>query len=68
MAKTEIKQLDPQGNVYAAVDERGAIIGTGTKEVCEFLTMLANYELESSNTATALSRRTKANVHSAIDI
>jgi hypothetical protein len=68
MAKTEIRQLDPQGNVYAAVDERGAIIGTGSKEVCEFLIMLANYELEPSSKAVPFSRSGRANVRSATEI
>ena len=66
MAKTEILQLDLTGDIYAAVDERGSIIGTGTKEVCEFLITLAN-QLE--NTMIKSQPQTvRTNVRSAIEI
>jgi hypothetical protein len=50
MARTEIRQLDSQGEIYATVDESGAIIGTGTREVCQFLMLLANQELKTPPT------------------
>jgi tRNA splicing endonuclease len=68
MAKTSIKQLDSRGEIYAAVDERGCIIGTGTKEVCEFLMMLANHELETVNKVNRALQATRGNVRSAIEI
>jgi hypothetical protein len=68
MAKTEIRQLDLTGDIYAAVDERGSIIGTGTKEVCEFLITLANHELEKAIKVNPLPRTSGADVRSAIEI
>jgi hypothetical protein len=69
MAKTEIRQLDSLGEIYAAVDETGAIIGTGTKEVCQFLMMLANEPLKTTKRINVSTRRTaRAQVRSAIEI
>jgi hypothetical protein len=67
MAKTEIRQLDLEGDIYAAIDERGSIIGTGTREVCEFLATLANQELGTASKRNPLSRTSQANVRSAIE-
>jgi hypothetical protein len=36
-AETMIHPLDAEGNIYAIQDEKGKIIGTGTREVCEIL-------------------------------
>ena len=69
MARTEIRQLDSQGEIYAAIDESGAIIGTGTREVCQFLMMLANQELKTANGINPSTGQTlRANVHSVIEI
>lgn len=68
MPKTKIKQLDIANNIYAAVDERGSIIGTGTKEVCEFLVSLANRDLGTVSKPESWQRTTRANVRSAIEI
>ena len=68
MAKTDVRQLDLTGNIYAAVDERGSIIGTGTKEVCEFLITLANHELENTIKINSQPQTVRTNVHSAIEI
>jgi hypothetical protein len=69
MARTEIRQLDSQGEIYAAVDESGAIIGTGTREVCQFLMMLANQELKTlTRINLSTGQNLRANVHSAIEI
>jgi hypothetical protein len=32
-----ILPLDADGNIYAIRDEKGNVIGTGTREVCEIL-------------------------------
>ncbi len=32
-----ILPLDADGNIYAIQDEKGNVIGTGTREVCEIL-------------------------------
>ena len=68
MARTEIRQLDSQGEIYAAVDESGAIIGTGTREVCQFLMMLANQELKTPTWMNRSRQPVKAEVRSAIEI
>jgi hypothetical protein len=68
MAKTEIRQLDLTGDIYAAVDERGSIIGTGTREVCEFLRTLANNELENTIKGNSQPQTVRNNVRSAIEI
>ncbi len=36
-AETMILPLDVNGKIYAIHDEKGNIIGTGTREVCEIL-------------------------------
>ena len=36
-AKPMILPLDGQGQIYALQDEKGNMIGTGTREVCEVL-------------------------------
>lgn len=68
MSKTHVRQLDSEGEIYAAVDERGSIIGTGTKEVCEFLMRLANQELRPARSVSSLARGPRANIRSAIEI
>ena len=69
MAKTEIKQLDSRGEIYATVDERGAIIGTGTRDVCNFLMMLANQEFKTqTRIKPPTGENLGANVRSAIKI
>jgi hypothetical protein len=39
-AETMIHPLDADGKIYAIQDEKGNIIGTGTREVCEILLYL----------------------------
>ncbi len=34
--------LDEEENIYVVVDERGAILGAGTREVCEAMAELTN--------------------------
>lgn len=36
-SKPMILSLDPEGKIYALQDDKGNIIGTGTREVCEIL-------------------------------
>lgn len=40
--KPIILPLDPHGMLYAIRDEKGANIGTGTREVCEVLLHIMN--------------------------
>ncbi len=37
-----ILPLDVNGTIYAIQDEKGSIIGTGTREVCEILLYIIN--------------------------
>lgn len=37
-----IHPLDANGTIYAIQDEKGSIIGTGTREVCEILLYIIN--------------------------
>ena len=39
-AETMIHPLDADGKIYAIQDEKGNILGTGTREVCEILLYL----------------------------
>ena len=68
MGKADIRQLDSQGEIYATIDERGSIIGTGTREVCEFLASIANQEFRPASKASSLPRTNQATVRSAIEI
>ena len=63
-----VRQLDRQGEIYATIDERGSIIGTGTKEVCEFLVLLVNGELPPVTGASVAPKANRATIRSAIEI
>lgn len=41
-AEKTILPLDMNGTIYAIQDEKGSIIGTGTREVCEILLYIIN--------------------------
>lgn len=43
-----ILPLDADGNIYAIQDEKGNVIGTGTREVCEILLYLISKPVTSS--------------------
>ena len=64
-----ILPLDANGEIYAIQDEKGSIIGTGTREVCEILLYII-----SKPTSDSISGRInapverRANVRSAISI
>jgi len=61
-----ILPLDADGNIYAIQDEKGNVIGTGTREVCEILLYLISKPVSSiSGRNTPIHR---ANVRSAIAI
>lgn len=64
-----ILPLDADGNIYAIQDEKGNVIGTGTREVCEILLYLISKPVTSSisgriNTPS----QHRANLRSAIAI
>ena len=67
-SRPSIIELNEESNIYMVVDERGKTIGTGTKEVCEFLANLtmkpdARYSLDPRRTIPVPSRE---NIRSAI--
>ena len=41
-SKSIILPLNPEGTIYALQDEKGITIGTGSREVCEFLLNILN--------------------------
>ena len=64
-----ILPLDADGNIYAIQDEKGNVIGTGTREVCEILLYLISKPVSASISGrinTPIQHR--ANVRSAIAI
>lgn len=46
--KPLILPLDSEGTIYALQDERGEMIGTGSREVCEVLLYIINKALSPS--------------------
>jgi len=48
MGKEAIRPLDAAGTIYAIQDERGNVIGTGTREVCEILLYIIGKEPSAS--------------------
>ena len=62
-----ILPLDADGNIYAIQDEKGNVIGTGTREVCEILLYLISKPVSASGRInTPIQHR--SNVRSAIAI
>lgn len=64
-----ILPLDANGKIFAIQDEKGSIIGTGTREVCEILLYIITKPASTSISGrinAAVERR--ANVRSAIAI
>lgn len=64
-----ILPLDANGKIFAIQDEKGSIIGTGTREVCEILLYIITKPASASisgRTNAVVERR--ANVRSAIAI
>lgn len=39
---TKVVALSAEANIYAVVDNEGNSLGTGTREVCEFLAQVAS--------------------------
>jgi hypothetical protein len=58
--------LDSEGRIYALLDERSQLIGTGTKEVCEVLLYMITKPAAALTIPTYVPRR--LNVRSAISI
>lgn len=67
--ETTILPLDSHGKIHAMLDEKGNIIGTGTREVCELLLYVITKPASASlsGRVTAPSQR-RPNVRAAIAI
>jgi hypothetical protein len=63
-----ICRLDKEGQLYALLDERSQLIGTGTKEVCEVLLYLITKPPASMSAVVPTYVRRRPNVRSAISI
>ena len=68
-AEPMILPLDANGRIYALQDEKGNMIGTGSREVCEVLLYIITKPAGPSNTGLAnVSLRQRSNVRAAISI
>ena len=64
-----ILPLNVDGTIYALQDEEGAIIGTGTREVCEVLVHIMNNQASSAQYREAPKKvLPRSNVRAAIVI
>ncbi|HKU78029.1 MAG TPA: hypothetical protein VJR02_29205 [Pyrinomonadaceae bacterium] len=64
-----ILPLDANGRIYALQDEKGNMIGTGTREVCEVLLYIITKPSSPSSAGLAnVSLRQRSNVRAAISI
>jgi len=66
MNEPMIFPLDSEGRIYALLDEREQLIGTGTKEVCEVLLYIITKPVATTTIPTYVPSR--LNVRSAISI
>ena len=68
-AEPMILPLDANGRIYALQDEKGNMIGTGTREVCEVLLYIITKPSSPSSAVLAnVSLRQRSNVRAAISI
>lgn len=68
-AEPMIRPLDANGRIYALQDEKGNMIGTGSREVCEVLLYIITKPASPSNVGLAnVSFRQRSNVRAAISI
>jgi hypothetical protein len=68
-AEPMILPLDANGRIYALQDEKGNMIGTGSREVCEVLLYIITKPAGPSSTGLAnVSLRQRSNVRAAISI
>ena len=66
--ETMILPLDASGEIYAIKDNKGNIIGTGTREVCEILLYLITKPASASVSGKGLPIQHRSNVRAAIAI
>jgi hypothetical protein len=65
--KTMILPLDANGELFAMQDDKGNVIGTGTREVCEILVYIISKAASASISRTVPSQP-RVNVRSAVTI
>ena len=61
-----ILPLDSTGRIYVLEDEKGQVVGTGSREVCETLMYIIGTNVSPASEQPPAAART--NVHSAITI
>lgn len=61
-----ILPLDSTGRIYVLEDEKGQVVGTGSREVCETLMYIIGAGLSPATEATPV--KTNANIRAAITI
>jgi hypothetical protein len=61
-----ILPLDSTGRIYVLEDEKGQVVGTGSREVCETLMFMISANLAPANDQTQITARN--NVRAAITI
>ena len=61
-AEPGIFQLDNNGSFFEIRDERGQVIGTGTRQVCEVLLHIINEQLSHTFLGDSRAQRVKENV------
>lgn len=66
--KPIILPLDSERTIYALLDERGEMIGTGTREVCEVLLYIINKALSPVSGQSGIPVSQRTNVRAAIAI
>ena len=67
-AEPMILPLDANGQIYALQDEKGNMIGTGTREVCEVLLYIITKPTAPNISGRMNSAAQRANVRAAIAI
>jgi hypothetical protein len=68
-AEPMILPLDAHGRIYALQDEKGHMIGTGSREVCEVLLYIITKSTSPGSTGLAgVSFKQRSNVRAAISI
>ena len=60
--------LDERANIYKVLDEFGRTIGTGTREVCEFLAQLIMKPAMTANEGFPQRAQSRNNLRSAIKL
>ena len=66
--KKAVRPLNVTGTIYAIYDNKGNVIGTGSREVCETLLYIINKSSLTSRSTDIVFMARRSNVRSAIAI